>query len=114
LTVTGTARTTAHGAVSTGAAGLRIELSNAHGGLAAGTVVELGTVSATLAPPAPQQQGSGSGSGSGGSGSGSSAPPPPPPPAKHHPARHHRTPRHRSAPAHHRRRRSEEHTSELQ
>jgi cell wall-associated NlpC family hydrolase len=97
LTVTGTARTTAHGAVSTGAAGVRIELSKAHDGLAAGTVVELGTVSATVAPPAPQQQGSGSGSES-------SAPPPPPPPAKHHPAGHHRTPRHGSPPAHHQRR----------
>ena len=97
LTVSGTARTTAKGAVSTGAAGLRLVLTKAHGGLAAGTVVELGTVSASVAPP-PAQTGGGSGNGSS---------PPPPPPAKHHGTSHHRTPRHRPAPAHHHRSRPE-------
>jgi cell wall-associated NlpC family hydrolase len=90
LMVSGTARTTAKGAVSTGAAGLRLELLKAHAGLAAGTVLELGTVTASVAPPQAQA----------GSGSGGGTPPSPPPPAKHHRPAHHRTPRHRPAPAH--------------
>jgi cell wall-associated NlpC family hydrolase len=93
LTVTGTARTSATGAVSTGAAGLRLVLTKAHAGLAAGTIVELGTVSAAVVPPA--KSGSGSGGGS--------PPPPPPPPAKHHRPAPRRRPHHTSAPAPHRR-----------
>jgi cell wall-associated NlpC family hydrolase len=95
LTVGGTSRATATGAVSTGEAGLRLELVKAHDGLAAGTVLELGTVSAALAP-ASAQTGSGSGA----------TPPPPPPPRKHHASRHHGTQHHprvhrRHRPAHH-------------
>ena len=95
LTVIGTSRTAAHAAVSTGATGLRLVLTNAHGGLAAGTVVELGAVSAAIAP-ATTPGGSGSGSGAG---SGTGSTPPPPPPAKRHPATHH-APKHRPPPRH--------------
>jgi cell wall-associated NlpC family hydrolase len=92
LTVIGTSRTTAHGAVSTGASGLRLVLTKAHGGLAAGTVVELGAVSAEIAPAATP--------GGAGSGSGSTPPPAPPPPKRHHPSTH-RTPKPRPPARHH-------------
>ncbi len=104
LTRAGTARSTVTAHATAAAVGVRIVLQRDHAGLAAGSVIALGTVTATVAPPAPA---TGGGKGSGGNGGGSgTAPPPPkthrPKPAHHrHPAAgsrlHHRA--HRRAPA---------------
>ncbi|HEY3764652.1 MAG TPA: C40 family peptidase [Gaiellales bacterium] len=98
LTRAGTARSTATGHATAAAVGVRIVLLRDHAGLAAGSVIALGTVTATVAPPAPA---TGGGKGSGGNGGGSgTAPPPPskthrPKPAHHHHAAAGTRPHHR-------------------
>ena len=99
LAVLTTQPTTLNGAVTADTiTGLRLTLLHDHAGLAAGTVVALGTAKAAVTiPPAPAGGGSGGGSGGGGG-----APSPPPPPKVHHPAHHHH--RHHPQPARHHRR----------
>lgn len=109
LEVLASQRTAATGSVAETITGLRLTLRHDHGGLAAGTVVELGTAQAAVTtaavpPPAPAGSGNGQGSGktTGGSGGGGSGTvPPPPAPKKHHKPAHHRHPAHRPAPRHH-------------
>jgi cell wall-associated NlpC family hydrolase len=89
LAVLTTQPTTLKGVVTTETiTGLRLTLLHDHAGLAAGTVVALGTATAAVTiPPAPT--GNGGGSGTGGGSSNGGAPSPPPPPKVHHPAHHH-------------------------
>ncbi|HEY2789091.1 MAG TPA: C40 family peptidase [Gaiellales bacterium] len=104
LQVLASQRTAAGGTVAETITGLTLTLLHDHDGLAAGTVVALGTAKAAIAaPPAPASSGNGQGSGDG---SGGSAPPPPPPPSpapkKHAQPAHHRRPAHQPARPHHR------------
>ena len=91
LEVLATQRTATGGTVAETITGMRLTLLHDHDGLAAGTVVDLGTATAAVTPP-PAPATTGNGPGSGGT-----APPPPPPPApkKHRAPAHHRRPAHR-------------------
>ena len=100
LAVLTSQRTAAGASVAETITGLTLTLLHDHDGLAAGTVVALGTAKAAITtPPAPA--GSGNGQGSGGGAGGTTAPPPPPAPKKHQKPSHHRRPTHRPARHHH-------------
>jgi cell wall-associated NlpC family hydrolase len=98
LAVLTSQRTAAGASVAETITGLTLTLVHDHDGLAAGTVVALGTAKAAITtPPAPAPAGSDTGTGSGGT----TPPPPPPAPKKHQkPSRPH--PAHRPARRHHR------------
>lgn len=106
LAVLASQRTAANGSVAETITGLRLTLLRDHGGLEAGTVVELGTAQAavtTAAAPAGSGNGQGSGNGTGGSGGGGGGTAPPPPaPKKHQKPAHHGHPGHRAPARHHR------------
>ncbi len=103
LQVLASQRTATSGTVAETITGLTLTLLHDHDGLAAGTVVALGTAKAAITPPpAPTSSGNGQGSGSGSGGTAPPPPPPPTPPKQHSKPAHHRTPQHRPARPRHR------------